>query len=148
MEFSCDYLIDDNLPKTLKKLTLNLSSQKIEVWPPNLTHLTLGQKFKTAITTLPPTLTHFTLNSMYSEYHKLLSILPPNITHLRFGYYFNLPLVSRSLPPKLKFLKIGKNYTRTLQGIFDANKNLTHITIHKGISLPWVPDYATIHYYN
>lgn len=82
-----------------------------------------------------------------------ISILPTNITHLLLGNRFNQSL-HKKLPPKIQHLEVGKDFSYSLNAIFEIYKNLTHITLSREATEKYeiisgnIPDYVTIHYKN
>ena len=81
------FLLDINLPETLKYLTLSPNfNQTVNNLAKNLLHLTFGYRFNQSVDNLPETLTHLTFGR---DFNQSVEKLPKNLLYLTFGSYFN-----------------------------------------------------------
>ena len=107
-----------------------------EDFPPNLTHLTLGDDFNHPISfgVLPSNLTHLSFNWNFNQPIEK-GVLPSNLTHLSFGWKFNQPIEKGVLPTSLKYLKFGRRFNRPI-GIGVLPTGLKYLNVGRDFNQP------------
>lgn len=83
-------------------------------FPPNLTHLSLPDKFNQPLPLLPSSLSHLKLGWDFNQI--VDHILPANLSHLHFSGEFNKEV--NHLPSSLQHLILGYEFTNRLVNIF------------------------------
>ena len=102
----------------LTTLSIDIDT-KLNIFPPNITHLELGWSYKFALDNLLPNLTHLTVGSPNYSYDKL----PSTLLFLETEFDFNEPVDNL---PELRTLILNQMFN---QPIDNLPFTLTHLTL-------------------